>query len=644
MRRLHRESDEGGYVLIIVMAIAVVILSLSAVAVKYSVVDLSATGTYANAVQARLAAETGLNVAVAQIDAATSFSSLPCPSPLTTDSVATRLPVTAPTTPPTATYALTVSYIATFTATTPITPTPTACTTVPTAWPGMAEIRSVGSMSGTTSVMVEDVQITAPVATATNTAFSDAIYSPTSIGLVTSTINKGTNAVANVVSGGAMNCTNSTTIQGSLISYSTSTAPNVNTNCYINQDFDVADTSNYSLSGATVSGNFLSTGAGGVSLSGLVLAGNAYSGGPLSMQSMTTAGSAYATGSIGLNSATVNGSAYGTGAFTLSSSANLKGSAYSGSGGISMNASAIGAAADSYASSAGINMYNSTIGSNALATGSSSQIQVQGSQSNIAGTAHASGAITYNVPGSNQTWLGTINGSPGTVSANDSTITNTTMPSNQTPVIPSMPTAPTWPQITAPTQAAWAAKGYTNYVLIPAAQCSTYFTYSSGPTPFLTAVNSETVPTVFDASACSNVNMDGQNNTETFSLKTDIAVVVNGFTTSVANIFQSSSTTQHNLSFIVPYGDSGNVSLSNTTTFASSLSTFIYVGGGTMDVNSAPQITGQILSYGAFTASSGSTFTDTFSTTAALTIPGVAVSGGGTAAASVAPVRRYTSR
>ena len=63
-----------------------------------------------------------------------------------------------------------------------------------------------------------------------------------------------------------------------------------------------------------------------------------------------------------------------------------------------------------------------------------------------------------------------------------------------------------------------------------------------------------------------------------------------------------------------------------------------------MDVNSAPQITGQILSYGAFTASSGSTFTDTFSTTAALTIPGVAVSGGGTAAASVAPVRRYTSR
>jgi hypothetical protein len=653
----HQDVDERGYVLILVMAIAVIILSLSAVAVKYSVVDLGATGTYTNAVQARLAAETGLNVALSQIDAATSLGSLPCPNPLTTDSVTTNLAVTAPTTPPTPTYANTVSYVATFTSTTPITPTPTACTTAPTTWPGMAEIRSVGTMAGTTSVMVEDIQITAPVAAATNTAFSDAIYSPTSVGLVTSTINKGTNSAANVVTGGPIGCSNNVAIQGSLISYSTAIST-FNNGCSVTGDLDLAATytQQSNVNGVSVGGNVLDTSSGGLYLSSVPVTGNVYSAGPYGQYGSSTGGSLYATNAVTLNSTTVNGSAYATGGFNLQSSATIKGSAYSGSGGITMNTAAINGSAASYASSAGINITASgTIGSNgtgsALATGSNSQIQVQGGTSSIAGGAHASGAISYNVPGTNQTWLGTITGAPGSVTANDSSITNTTMPTSLVPVIPAMPTAPTWPQITTPTQAAWAAKGYTNYVVVTQAQCAAgYFYYTSGSTPFLNAVNSETTPTVFDASACSDatnseVNLDGPSNSETFSLKTDIALVVNGAHTSGTNIFQSSSpSTPHNFSLIVPYPDTGNVKLSNLTQFASSLSTFIYVGQGAMDVNSSPGLTGQILSYGAFTASSGSSFAETFSTAAALTIPGVVTAAGGSGSASISPVRRYSSR
>jgi hypothetical protein len=74
---------------------------------------------------------------------------------------------------------------------------------------------------------------------------------------------------------------------------------------------------------------------------------------------------------------------------------------------------------------------------------------------------------------------------------------------------------------------------------------------------------------------------------------------------------------------------------------AGTLSTFIYDGGGQFNANSNPSLTGQVLSTGELSASSGSSWTQTFSTAAGLTVPGVA-SAGGSSTVTVAPIRRYT--
>ena len=60
-------SDDGGYILVIVMVISAAVLALAALAIQTSTVNQAVTTSYSNTVQSRLASETGLNVAIAQI-------------------------------------------------------------------------------------------------------------------------------------------------------------------------------------------------------------------------------------------------------------------------------------------------------------------------------------------------------------------------------------------------------------------------------------------------------------------------------------------------------------------------------------------------------------------------------------------------
>lgn len=227
-----------------------------------------------------------------------------------------------------------------------------------------------------------------------------------------------------------------------------------------------------------------------------------------------------------------------------------------------------------------------------------------------------------------------------------------------------MPTQPTFPAITDPTQNQWGAAGYSNYIVVTDSAvttnglinttytCNNYFTaqylapsYSGSASAFALAVNNATTPTVIDASACSNPDYSNPGNSQTFSLQTNVALLVNGIGFATTNNFQSSSSATHNLSIIVPSPDTGGINFTNTTTFAPQLSTFIYTPGR-FTASVTPSINGQVLA-GDMSSSSVSitnNFALTFSNAAAATIPGTTTtSGGSTTTAAIVGVRRYVS-
>jgi hypothetical protein len=352
----------------------------------------------------------------------------------------------------------------------------------------------------------------------------------------------------------------------------------------------------------------------------------------------------YGTGALSFSSGcSIGKGLYANGAIALTNSVNIGGSVTSfGTGGIDLTSTP-------------------SIGGNMTSTQGS--ITMSNSPT-IKGNAYAYGTISYNRQVVTAGSAGVNSYIQGLVSFPNNTFASSVI----------TPSQPTFPTITDPTQAQWAASGYTNYIVVGASgttvngtpltvtnnygqtsayTCSTFFTaqyningVSSSPSEFAAILNTATTPTVIDASACSNPNVSSPSGSQTYSLQTDVALLVNGVTLNTTNTFQSSSGTTHNFSLIVPSPATGGITFTNTTTFASTLSTFIYTSGQ-FSANSTPSINGQVL---AGSASAGSvtttnSFSLTFSNAAAQTIPGTTTTTNqSTGTPTLAAVRRYVSR
>jgi hypothetical protein len=537
-------ARDAGQALILVLVISLISVAAAGIAIQASAISGTATASYANTVQSRLAAETGINATLAKITAATTPAGLV---------------QTLSSTGSTWTWTTTSTFA---------TATGTALTTFPlSVWPATTAITSIGTMKGVTVKMTEDANITAPSSTTTTLlpAFNYAVFTPGAIGINSSaSIAEGTSGQsADVMAGGGSTCTNGISIQGNLYSYATA-ALDLNSGCSITYGL-------YATSGVVISG-----------------------------------------------------------------AVNVGGSVTSyGNGGIAMNG-------------------GGAIGGNATSTGGN--IALSGGSPSIKGGAYAYGTTTWN-----SAPISATNGSglvgmyyPGDTALSSQTITP----------------EPSFPVITDPTQATWATSGYTNYILVGASSvttngvvnttynCSNYFAtqylaaYGYGPSAsaFSLAVNGATTPTVIDASACSNPNFQYGSVSQTFSLQTNIVFLTNGMTGSTSSTWASSSSTSHDLSIIVPAPETGNLYFTSTSTFASSLSTFLYTEGS-FQANSTPTFNGQVMAQGSAGLYSGDSvyltnaYALTFSNAAATTIPGATsqvVTGSGTPV--VTGVRRFVSR
>jgi hypothetical protein len=357
------------------------------------------------------------------------------------------------------------------------------------------------------------------------------------------------------------------------------------------------------------------------------------------------------------NQVSIQGSlySYATAALNLNSGCSISGGVYASAGVAVYGGATVGGSITSYGTG-GIAMGGGgAIGGNAVSTGAN--IAMSGGSPTIAGNAYAFGTITWDsAPVSSTNGSGIITGisQPGDTALATQTITP----------------EPAFPVITAPSPAAWVTAGYPNYVLVTAASvttngvanatynCSNYFAtqylaangYAASASGFAVAVNGATTPTVIDASACSSPNFQYGSVSQTFALQTNVAFLVNGLQLSTSSTWASSSSTSHDLSIIVPAPDTGDLYFTSATTFASSLSTFMYTEGS-LQANTTPSMNGQIMVEGAAGTYSGSSvdltnaYTLTYSNAAATTIPGsttTTVTGTGTPL--VAAVRRYTLR
>ncbi len=320
------------------------------------------------------------------------------------------------------------------------------------------------------------------------------------------------------------------------------------------------------------------TGAATLTNSGSYVA-NIYSGGTLtcgngdtSPGAVTTYGAVDFTGSCSIGGLTASG------AVTLANSAAVNGNLISYAGPLTMSGSA------------------KVTGT---ATETDGNISLAGSAT-IAGNTAASGSITL-AGGSSIT--------PGTQTPNDVGLESQTMPA-----------AVSFPVLN-PSDATWLAQGW-SVVDVASANCATYFqSNSSGAAdPFMTAISTETSKTVYDATSCN----PSYTRSQTFSFNADTVLEVKSFTTANSDTYSSTTATVHDFSLLASPGaacstSSVDISVSNSSSFASSLVVFMYTPGEASYANS-PSMTGQIVACGGITGSNS--FALTFNASASGEIPG----------------------
>jgi len=296
---------------------------------------------------------------------------------------------------------------------------------------------------------------------------------------------------------------------------------------------------------------------------------------------------------------TFSGSLTATGSVSLANSSDVGGALISyGSGGISMSGSA-------------------KIGGNATSTGGN--ISLPSGSPNIAGNAYAYGTIT----------VGGGASITGTKTANDTGLASMTAPAQITFPAVNLTTA-SWP-------------GSWNVVQIPNSTyttCASFFANNSSGAAdaFMTDLYSATVNTVIYAPTCAVT----YSHTHLFYLNSDVALVVASLSLNNSNTFcaeasldsqtcSSTTTRLHNFEVLASASppstcstSSVTVTFSNSSSFSSNLSVFVYTLGEVSYAN-APSMNGQILACGGFTGSNA--FTLNFDPTASGDVPGLGGSG-----------------
>jgi hypothetical protein len=235
----------------------------------------------------------------------------------------------------------------------------------------------------------------------------------------------------------------------------------------------------------------------------------------------------------------------------------------------------------------------------------------QGGSPTIDGNAYASGSISVSGGSSIK----------GTQTPNDAALSGQTMPP-----------AVSFPVLN-PSDATWASDGWT-VVDVASANCATYFkSNSSGAAdPFMTAIDTESTKTVYDAESCT----PSYSNSQTFDFNADTVLEVKSYTTANSDTYSSTSSTVHDFSLLASPGvacstSSTDISVSNSSSFASSLVVFMYTPGAASYANS-PSMTGQIVACGGITGSNS--FALTFNASASGEIPGSSTTGPPTVSAT----------
>ena len=242
----------------------------------------------------------------------------------------------------------------------------------------------------------------------------------------------------------------------------------------------------------------------------------------------------------------------------------------------------------------------------------------------------------------------------GTISAPGGSITGTQTPLDSALTSQTAPPGVSFPVLN-PTVATWQGQGW-NVVQIPGTVNGTpysclnstggtlgsganYFqSNSSGAAdPFQTAIAALTTKTVVYAPTC----YLSYSRTQTFNFAADTVLQVASLTTVGSDTYQSTSATHHDLSVLASAGSACStanvdVSVSNSSNFTSSLTTFIYSPGQVSYANS-PSMTGQIVACGGITGSNS--FALTFDPSASGEIPGSSTA----TAPSVTVLNRFVS-
>jgi len=276
-------------VLVAVLAISFLVVTSTTVALTTSSVGVQETGAYGNTTAARMAAESGIQASLVAMEAAASYGVLPC-------SQTTPVPVEPAESE--ASYTTLITY-----------DQGSSTLACDTAQPSSASIVATGVDGSATVVMEEKVQLSDKPSILP--AFDYAIFSPSEVSLSSdATVSSSSTTPADVYAGGQLQCTNSNSIAGNVITYGGGSP------------YSASDP--LSLSSSCAVGGTLEV-DGSVELSNTVKTGNLDAiGGSISMNSSAQVdGNAYATGgSITLyDSSTIKGDAYASGAVSAPSGA-----------------------------------------------------------------------------------------------------------------------------------------------------------------------------------------------------------------------------------------------------------------------------------------------------------------------------------
>lgn len=208
-RRTERVRDERGVAMVSAVLVVFVSASLTVAAIGIAQHSLTGSATDRKRDQSVAAADAGIDVALAAIQAASSRSALPCSIPTTTLASA----------PETSSFSVSIDYFATY----PVTSTAVSCTAGagPAAAPQAAMITSVGDTashlygSRSMQALVSLTPMTASGSSFTSALFSNAQLTMANAMVINGSVGGGNNG--NVYANGSIACQNPSTIYGSLI-------------------------------------------------------------------------------------------------------------------------------------------------------------------------------------------------------------------------------------------------------------------------------------------------------------------------------------------------------------------------------------------------------------------------------------------